>query len=62
MVLNSQLSCSVFTVPLLIGYRKIPGDVCQGGDNHKYDKIQRNCPNNDKVDFLIYSVGTSIYK
>lgn len=52
----------VTSVLYVVGYRKIAGDMCEGGEDHQYDRISRRCPPSNKTDFLIYSAGSNIYK
>ena len=57
-----DLSINSLHVVWLIGYRRIPGDVCEGGMDHLYEVDIRECPPDNKTDFIIYSTGTNIYK
>ena len=57
-----DLSINSLHVVWLTGYRRIPGDVCEGGMDHLYEVDIRECPPDNKTDFIIYSTGTNIYK
>ncbi|XP_064651569.1 sortilin-related receptor-like isoform X2 [Lineus longissimus] len=43
------------------GYRKIAGDTCQGGDEHRFMADKLTCPEAEDPEFLLYTRRTSIH-
>lgn len=41
--------------PYSRGYRRIPGDTCQGGDEYRYEPYMLSCPVGELEEFLLYS-------
>ncbi|CAH1796241.1 unnamed protein product [Owenia fusiformis] len=44
------------------GYRKVSGDKCQGGEEHRYNPDILSCPVAEREEFLLYTTRTAIYE
>ncbi|ESO88406.1 hypothetical protein LOTGIDRAFT_126149, partial [Lottia gigantea] len=46
--------------PYTRGYRKVAGDTCKGGDEHKYAPLIYSCPIQERREFILYTTGSTI--
>ncbi|XP_046548454.1 sortilin-related receptor-like [Haliotis rubra] len=46
--------------PYTRGYRKVAGDTCHDGDEHRFAPLMYSCPIRERKEFLLFSNRTSI--